>query len=210
MDRDEIWRCIDHERAALADLLDGLSPQQWEHPSLCESWTVRDVAAHVISSPQAGVREVLVAMVRAGGNFDRAMRDEARRAAQRPVAQIVGDYRRLQGSRRRPPGTSVVDPLLDVLVHSQDIALPLGLERPMPPAAARIAADRVWRFPFPFRARRRLAGLHLRATDVAWEAGSGALVEGPVEALLLLLTGRTAGLPRLHGDGVTRIAGTAL
>lgn len=206
MDRDEIWRSTHHERAALADLLDGLSLEQWAHPSLCPGWTVRDVAAHVISSPQARLRDVVAAMVRARGNFNRAMRDEARRAAQRPVEQIVADYRRLAGSRRRPPGTTVVDPLLDVLVHTQDIALPLGLSHPMPPSAARVAADRVWRIGFPFRARSRLAGLHLRATDVEWDAGDGALVEGPIEALLLVLTGRPAGLARLHGDGVARIA----
>ncbi len=33
------------ERADLADLLETLSPEQWEHPSLCEGWTVRDVVA---------------------------------------------------------------------------------------------------------------------------------------------------------------------
>jgi uncharacterized protein (TIGR03083 family) len=206
MDRDEIWRWTHHERAALADLLDGLSPEQWEHPSLCPGWTVRDVAAHVISSPQAHLRDVVAAMVRARGNFNRAIRDEARRAGRRPVPEIVADYRRLVGSRRRPPGTMVVDPLLDVLVHTQDIALPLGLSHPMPPAAARVAADRVWRFGFLFRARRRFAGLHLRATDVEWDAGAGALVEGPMEVLLLVLTGRPVGLARLHGDGVARIA----
>jgi hypothetical protein len=40
------------------------------------------------------------------------------------------------------------------------------------------------------------------ATDTEWSVGEGTLVEGPVEALLLLLTGRTAWLDRLSGPGV--------
>jgi uncharacterized protein (TIGR03083 family) len=37
------------ERRDFADFLDGLSAQQWEQPSLCELWRVRDVVAHVVS-----------------------------------------------------------------------------------------------------------------------------------------------------------------
>ena len=117
MDRDEVWRTIHAERTALADLLESLSADEWEQPSLCAGWRVREVAAHVISSPQTGVAHLVGAMWRARGSFNRCIDDEARRAAARPVADIVADYRRLDGSRRRPPGTSHLDPLLDVLVH---------------------------------------------------------------------------------------------
>jgi uncharacterized protein (TIGR03083 family) len=36
------------EYGAFADLLAGLSPEQWERPSRCEGWRVADVAAHVV------------------------------------------------------------------------------------------------------------------------------------------------------------------
>ena len=55
---------------------------------------------------------------------------------------------------------------------------------------------------FPFRARKRLAGLRLTATDTEWAVGSGAPVEGPIAALLLLVTGRLAAVDQLTGDGV--------
>jgi hypothetical protein len=65
----------------------------------------------------------------------------------------------------------------------------------------------VWRRrSFAFGGRRRLRGFRLTASDVEWSAGAGATVEGPIEALLLLLTGRTAGLPRLTGDGAAALA----
>lgn len=202
MDRDAIWDAVHHERSALADLLETLSPQQWEHPTLCPGWVVRDVAAHVISSPQFGPADLVAALWRGRGDFDRAMYLDARIRARRPPAEIVADYRRLDGSRRHPPGSSIREPLLDVLVHTQDIALPLGRHHAMPVDAARAAADRVWSMPFPFRARRRLRGVALVADDVAWRAGDGPEVRGPVEALLLLLTGRSAALDRLRGPGL--------
>lgn len=38
MNRDEVWRAIDAERASLADLLDSLGEQEWKVPSLCAGW----------------------------------------------------------------------------------------------------------------------------------------------------------------------------
>lgn len=199
--KDEVWLAIYRERSALADLLETLSPEQWEGASLCAGWTVRDVAAHVVSSADFGLGEAVVGAVRARGNFNRMMFDDARRRAARPTAQIIADYRRLDGSRRHPPGTTRLDPLMDVLVHTQDIVRPLGRHHPMPADASKLAADRVWRGSFPFYARQRLAGFRLTATDIEWSVGDGPPIEGSMGALLLLLTGRAVILPELAGDG---------
>jgi uncharacterized protein (TIGR03083 family) len=201
MDRDTIWGYVESQRLELADLLDGLSADEWERPSLCPGWTVRDVAAHVISSPQARVLPTLAAVVRHRGDFDRMILAEGKRWGLAPTADIVAQYRRYAGSRKHPPGTSHVEPLLDVLVHGQDIAVPLGRPRPMPPEAAAVAATRVWTKAFPFKARKRLAGLRFEATDTDWSAGDGAVVRGPMEAVLVTLTGRPHAVARLSGDG---------
>jgi uncharacterized protein (TIGR03083 family) len=103
---------------------------------------------------------------------------------------------------------SHLEPLIDVLVHSQDIARPLNRARPMPLDAAAAAADRVWPNLWPFRAQRHLAGLEFVATDYPWRAGAGDRIEGPLSAILLLLTGRKAALPQLSGPGVTVLART--
>ena len=50
MDDTQIWGFIDEQRADLADFLDTLTPEQWETPSLCAGWTVRQVAAHITQS----------------------------------------------------------------------------------------------------------------------------------------------------------------
>ena len=202
MDDDAIWTAIHAQRAALADILDTLTEAEWAHDSLCAGWTVRDVAAHVISSADAGIGEIVTAMLRARGNFNRCMFDVAKRRSARPTAQIVADYRRLGGSRRHPPGTTKWDPLVDVLVHTQDIVRPLGRVRPMPPELAAAAGHYLWGKGFPYHAQQRLGGLRLTATDVDFAVGTGAPVSGPMGSVLLLLAGRTASIPELTGEGV--------
>ncbi|MFE2283410.1 maleylpyruvate isomerase family mycothiol-dependent enzyme [Streptomyces sp. NPDC059443] len=213
MNPDEVWRTIDSERLSVADLLDDLSPEEWETPSLCAGWRVRDVAAH-LTLAQLGVFPVLVAAVRARGSFDRMIHDTAVRESARPVPEYAPRLRAMAGSRRKAPGVTHLEPMLDILVHGQDITVPLGRTRTMPTGAAATAAQRAWSMGFPFHARRRLAGFRLAATDCDWTAyggsrggsphGNGApTVEGPVSALLMLVTGRySAALPLLSGPGL--------
>lgn len=96
----------------------------------------------------------------------------------------------MAGCRRHPPGTTVRDPLTDVLVHTQDICVPLGIERAMPTDAAVAAAEQVWSRGFPFHARRRYAGKQLVATDADLVLGEGEPVRAPISDLLMMLTGR--------------------
>ena len=209
MDRDEVWQAIDAERGSLADLLDSLGDQEWETPSLCAGWRVRDVAAH-LTLAQMGLFPAAVAAARARGNFDRMIRDSAVRQARLPVNEYAVRLRAMAGSRRKAPGVSHLEPLIDVLVHGQDIAIPLGRPRPMPATASAAASDRVWPSLFPFRAERKLSGFRFAATDCSWSAGQGPLVEGPVGAILLLLTGRRAGLAQLSGPGARELSAVGL
>ncbi|HEU5110436.1 MAG TPA: maleylpyruvate isomerase family mycothiol-dependent enzyme [Micromonosporaceae bacterium] len=198
---------VEQQRLAIADLLDGLTPQQWESPSLCAGWRIRDVAAHVTLvglPPSAG--SIFTDMVRSHGNFHRLNTAAAKRRAQRPQRQLIADLRACASSRKVPIVSSHRNVLFDVAVHGQDIAIPLGLELSIPPAAAAEAATRVWTMGWPFWASRRLSGLRLTATDADWSAGSGSDVHGPIRALLLLLTGRTTtAADMLAGDGVAQL-----
>ncbi len=206
MDADTVWRTIDAERAGLADLIEGLSPAEEATPSLCDAWRVGDVAVH-LTQAHMGLRDAAVAAVRARGSFDRMIRDSALRARGLPPEECARRLRAMVGSRRMAPFLTPVQPLIDVLVHGQDIAVPLGRSRSMPPAAAAAAAQAVWATSFPFGARRKLAGYRLTADDADLVLGEGATVHGPASAVLLLVTGRTAtALEHLEGDGSRDLA----
>ena len=143
MNHDDVWRTIDGQRLSLADLFGTLSADEWETESLCTGWRVRDVAAH-LTLAHMGVLAGVLAMLRARGNFNRMIRDTAVRQARLPTGQYGVLLRGMVGSRRTAPGITELEPLIDVLVHGKDIAIPLGRARLMPPAAAATAATRVW------------------------------------------------------------------
>lgn len=202
------WADVQRERRSLAALLDELTAEQWETGSLCARWRVKDVAAHVAMTPipAPGVGTLLAELVRARGKLWDAGAQIAIDHASRPNAQIVDELRRYAGSRRMPKFVNPENLLLDLLVHGQDIAVPLGVKRPMPSEAAQSGFERAWSMGWPFHARRRLRGLRLVAIDAPVDVGdqTGPRIEGRLADLLLLITGRTEGaLPRLHGDGIS-------
>ena len=52
----DVRRLAWDERAAFAAFLATLSPRQWQVPTLCARWRVRDVVAHVISYDELDAR----------------------------------------------------------------------------------------------------------------------------------------------------------
>ena len=199
MDVDEVWNVIDEQRSDLCDLLETLTPEQWETPSLCEGWRVRDVAAH-LTFAHGTLGEVLPEVLKAGFNFNKMIDRTARkRAAVLTDAEIIDRIRGFVGSRRHAVGVTHIEPMLDILVHGQDIARPLGIARAIPAQAAAVSASRAWDNSFPWRSRRTFAGYELIADDVDWRRGTGKPVHGPISEILLTVTGRPAGRMALTG-----------
>jgi len=203
MDVEQRWAVTAEQRRILADLVGGLSEEESRIPSLCSGWRVRDVVAHVSLAPNhPGVWDMLVGAARTRGNFQRLNHDYGvRHAGDRPIAELADELRSAAASRRLPVVTSLDNVLFDMLVHVQDVAIPLGRDVAMPLDAAAAGATRVWTMGWPWWARRRLRGYRLEATDVDWSVGAGRVVRGPIQALLLLLTARPAALPALSADG---------
>lgn len=96
------------EREDFAALLDGLSPAQWESPTLCERWRVRDVVAHVFSYEDLSGGQLVRRFVRGGLVGDRVneigVAEFANRSpeALRDMAQSHLDPRGLNRGFRRP------------------------------------------------------------------------------------------------------------
>jgi uncharacterized protein (TIGR03083 family) len=207
---EESWQVVVEQRLAIAELLAGLSEADWEQPSLCAGWRVRDVAAHVTLIPiPVTPGSLLVDFAKARGNYARLNTVASRRRAARTPTQLVQDLRTTAESRSVPWPANPANVMWDILVHAQDIAIPLGIDFPTPPDAGAAAATQIWelRWPLWFGAKRRLGSFRLTATDADWSIGTGPEIAGPITAILLLLTGRTeAATPMLTGDGVRSLA----
>ncbi|MDN5794904.1 MAG: maleylpyruvate isomerase family mycothiol-dependent enzyme [Intrasporangium sp.] len=215
MDDDEIWAAIDDQYRRTADLLERLTSKEWQHPSLCDGWTVRHVAAH-LTLQQQGVRDVVAFMARhpellRARSLNQTIHVSAVIQARLPTEQIIGRVRAMIGSRRHNVFVTRLETLSDILVHGQDIAVPLGADLEMPVPATVLAATRLWETRDSWLGRvfhkLPLDGYTLRATDTEWTRGDGPEVAGSIGALLLLVTGRTARLDELAGDGADRLRG---
>ncbi|MFE6865632.1 maleylpyruvate isomerase family mycothiol-dependent enzyme [Kitasatospora sp. NPDC057692] len=179
------------ERRELADVLHGLSPSQWNSPSLCTGWRVREVAAHMSLGFRHRIPRIAAELVRSRGSLDRMTDRFARRdAGALTGAQLAAALRDNADHPWTPPVGGPAAALGHDVVHGLDITVALGLARRVPaerllPLLAEVT-PRTLRF---FGAR--LENVRLRATDLDWSYGSGSrTVARPAEELLLLAYGR--------------------
>ncbi|OBH82306.1 DinB family protein [Mycobacterium scrofulaceum] len=191
------------ERADLAEFLATLTPQQWEAPSLCSRWTVKDVVAHTISYEELGPLGLVKRLAK--GWVVRANQVGVDEFADLSAQQLLDFLRAHLQPRGLTAGFGGMIALVDGTIHHQDIRRALNRPRVVP-------ADRLGRVlelvPGNPRlgAGRRIRGLRLRATDLDWEHGRGPDVTGPGEALLMAMSGRPAALADLEGPGLNTLA----
>ena len=192
MNEDEVWQAVDTHRRAVVAMLEGLTDAQWKEPSLCDEWTVRDVAGHLAWQQNIWTPATVLGILRARGNMDRAIRDIACRHARRPVEELIAQIRGIIGTHRAMPTLTPVEFLIDILVHSQDIAVPLRYPLDLPPQPAAVAATRLWTKDTLLPGVKNLKPQRFVATDTDWSVGQGPVVRGPITAILLLFSGRAA------------------
>ncbi len=201
------WDLIATERRALADLVETLTDEQLRTPSLCGKWTVKDVAAHVMVGATSSYADFAKALVKGRGSFDKASEHLTDRRRSLSQSEVVAALRDHAASHFSPPTMDWHAPLTDVLVHREDIVVPLGLPSDRPPEP--------WQHSLEFLVTRkartgfvpgRLPELTYAATDLEWSHGSGPVVSGPAAALGAVMCGRSEVLDRLSGPGSDTVA----
>ena len=206
LSRADVDQAVSAERRRLADYVADLTDDQWATPSLCDAWTVRETIAHLTLTTRITVPRLVRAAIRARGSFDRMEIDlAAERAAAYSTTELVAQLHESAGSTRRTPGSSPMDPLMDLVIHAQDIARPLGHRYVSPPGVvaaclAYVATNKFMGGP------RRLSGVRLLSTDTGWSLGDGAELCGSDIDLLMVAAGRRAGLTTLDGPGAAIVA----
>jgi uncharacterized protein (TIGR03083 family) len=191
------------ERADLAEFLATLAPRDWETPSLCTKWTVKDVVAHVISYEELGAAGLLKRFAK--GWVVRANQVGVDEFSALSPEQLLEFLRSHLEPRGLTAGFGGMIALVDGTVHHQDIRRSLGRPRTVPPDRLQRVLGLVPGNP-RLGAGRRIRGLRLRATDVDWTHGRGPEVSGAGEALLMAMTGRPAALAELGGPGRDTLA----
>ena len=153
------------ERAALADLLEQLGPDQ---PTCCTGWTTQDIAAHLVVRDR---RPDAMPGYALGGPFTRwTERVHGRARAHEPFGQLVAEVRSGPPAWL-PTAWPAVDRVLNTaefVIHHEDVrrAQPDWAPRELPQRVQ----DQFWRT-VPFLARGRASsrpagGLLVRRSDV--------------------------------------------
>jgi uncharacterized protein (TIGR03083 family) len=205
MTTSDVWRYIGSERSDLADTWESLTPEQWGAASWCEGWSVQDVAGHLVASAEQTPPNFIKEFAGAGFRFNVFAERGAKRCASAGPSELVRRLRARTSTRNHPPGP--VDAMLgEVVVHGDDLRRPLGLSHQSPEAALVIVADSWKKTNVLIGSKKRIEGLRLAATDSPWAYGDGPEVSGPLQSLVLAMTGRKQVLDDLSGDGVAILA----
>lgn len=199
------WSAIDAERHTVVEYLTSLPDAAWASPSLCTGWSVRQVVAHVIALSEITAGSFLTGMVSNRFSLNRLNDTRMRRIADASSnAQLIDRLAARATARSHPPGP-VMTLLGEVVVHAEDIHRALGSYGTHPAEHLTAVADFYKRSNLVIPAKKRVAGLTLRATDTEWTSGDGPEVSGPMIAILMAITGRTVALDDLSGDGVATL-----
>jgi uncharacterized protein (TIGR03083 family) len=201
----EIWQYIHTERADLAVTLASLTREQWEAPSWCEGWSVHETVGHVVAAAEQTPFNFFRELIAAGFKFNVFTERGARNMALVRPDELVQRLRDRTTTTNHPPAP-VMAMLGEIVVHGDDIRRPLGLVHQSPQAALVTLADSWKDSNLLIGSKRRIAGLTLRATDATWSHGTGPQVTGPLQSLILAMTGRKDSHQDLSGEGLTILA----
>jgi uncharacterized protein (TIGR03083 family) len=185
-------------------LLRDLTPAQWEVPSLCAGWSVRDAVIHSAFHSHFGPLGRVKELGRFGFSEPKQIAAERHRSTGELIDWLASPAKLGGGSNE------LLTQLSELVIHQQDVRRALGMPRPIPPECLAVVLDfgvslsgLTWTMAF---SRRRAKGLRLVGSDIGWWAGSGPEVRGAGEAILLALNGRAGAIDELTGDGVHILA----
>jgi uncharacterized protein (TIGR03083 family) len=200
----DLMPMITAERRAFGDVLGSLAGSDWDAPSLCSGWRVREVVAHMTMPFRYPAPRFLAELVRSRGNFARMSDRVARRDAQAPIGTLLAGWLTNVDNRWKPPGGGLKGALTHDVVHGLDITIPLGIEHPVSEAALRVVLDNATS---PLNLKHfgmDLTGTRLEADDLDWAFGEGEPLRGAARHLLMVLMDRRLPAGVLSGAQTAR------
>jgi uncharacterized protein (TIGR03083 family) len=148
------------EREDFAAFLETLPPQQWEAPTLCERWNVRQVAAHAISFDELRSGALVRRFLKGWLRVDRINQVGVDDYADHTAADLIALIRAHAEPHGLTAGFGGRVALTDNMIHQQDVRRPLGLPRTIDDRRLRVALD--------FALTSRTIRGHVARSDCAW------------------------------------------
>jgi len=196
----DLQPAIAAEFVALADLLDSATAAQWDTPSLCAGWRVREVVAHMTMAARYPEDRFMAELRRCDFDFGRLSNEIADRDARLPASELVANLRSEVMARWTPPGGGYHGALNHVVIHGLDITVPLGVPRRSPDDTIRTILDDLTQGGVHENFGTNIEGRSLQATDLDWSYGAGPPLRGKAEDLALVVCGRTLPAGRMDGE----------
>lgn len=201
-----IWPQITQLRTEFYEYLQTLTSADWDTPSLCQGWQVRDVVAHLILeyhyTPRSAWRDFLLS----GANINKFMLHTAVKLGRHPPHELLRLFSSLIDEYHLPRGVPPLNAVVDLLVHEQDIRIPLNQPAKMPSVPLQLVFAH-WQ-PEKYNLGEKLTGISYRikglqfqATDLGIVKGDGAAIKGSAQDILMAASGRKIGLRGLTGPG---------
>jgi uncharacterized protein (TIGR03083 family) len=195
----ELQPAVAAEFVALAELLAAATEAQWDTPSLCAGWRVREVVAHMTMAARYSEDQFMAELRRCDFDFGRLSNEIAGRDAALPAGELVTNLRSDVMAQWTPPGGGYHGALNHVVIHGLDITVPLGVPRRSPDDTIKIILDDLTRGDVHERFGTSIEGRSLQATDLDWSYGSGPPLRGEAGDLAVVLCGRVLPAGRLDG-----------
>jgi uncharacterized protein (TIGR03083 family) len=200
----DLMPTVTAQRRAFGDVLEGLPESDWNAPSLCSGWRVREVVAHMTMPFRYPAPRFLGEMVRSRGNFARMADRVARRDARAPIGTLLDGWRTNENHPWKPPGGGLKGALTHDVVHGLDITIPLGIEHPVSEQALRVVLDHATTPLSLKHSGLDVTGIRFEADDLNWAFGDGKPLRGRARYLLMVLMDRRLPAELLCGPATAR------
>lgn len=183
---------VEDEQNEFGALLDELTSEEWANPTLCVGWTVRDVVAHAAAHIHNEQQNRTIV-----AHFTRCPTLELVSWLRSPPAESDDPSwrtRRLFAEVQRG----------ELMIHQQDVRRALARPRVIPTdrvtSVLSFGLQPIGSLGQTF-ARERVQGLRLESTESDWHWGSGKVIRGGLEPLLMATAGRVPVIDELDGPG---------
>ncbi|MET3809628.1 maleylpyruvate isomerase family mycothiol-dependent enzyme [Arthrobacter sp. UYEF3] len=200
----DLMASIAAERRAFTHILEELPHQDWNSPSLCTGWRVREVVAHLTMPLRLSTPQFIAEMLRSRGNFDHMADRVARHDAQEPISTLLYRWRTNEDTRWKPPGGGLQGALTHDIVHGLDITIPLDTKHPVSDVNLLTVLDHATSPLSQKHFRLDLTGIRLEANDLDWAFGDGEPLRGAAHHLLMVLMNRRLPTGVLTGHATAR------